>query len=160
MRFLRILFLVLLASLFVYGQDTETTVIGGKHIGSQVSNRPLMMRGLKLYKDATIRFRTDTTYIYSSGDDTLTIDAGLVIFTGGIEAQALADTNVFTTTATNDTVVVPGTTTSSMFLVSGSGLTVDQQDVLQWTAKADTLIVTRLAAGASGLKYSWWRVKR
>lgn len=77
-----------------------------------------------------------------------------------IFAAAVTDTNAFTGTATVDTVVVTGATVSSIFLVSGMFTAgVDQQDVLQWEARTDSLFVHRLAAGESGLKYSWLWVK-
>ena len=71
-----------------------------------------------------------------------------------------AGENVFTTTATKDTVVIKGTVTSDVFLVSPEYVAgVDQQDVLEWTVKTDTLIVSRLASGESALKYSWAKLK-
>lgn len=69
-------------------------------------------------------------------------------------------TNVFTTTAAVDTVVITGTTTTDIFIISGKYVAgVDQQDVLQWRAVTDTLFVTRLAAGESAGAYSWLRIK-
>ena len=69
-------------------------------------------------------------------------------------------TNVFTTTAAVDTVVISGTTTTDIFIISGKYVAgVDQQDVLQWRATTDTLFVTRLAAGESAGAYSWLRIK-
>ena len=70
-------------------------------------------------------------------------------------------TNVFTTTAAADTVVISGATSSDVYFISPNFVAgVDQQDVLQWTAKTDTLIVNRLASGESALKYSWLRIKK
>ena len=67
----------------------------------------------------------------------------------------------FTTTAAADTTVISGATTSDVYLISPNYVAgVDQQDVLQWTAKTDTLIVNRLAGGESALKYSWLRIKK
>ena len=69
-------------------------------------------------------------------------------------------TNVFTTTAAVDTVVITGTTTTDIFIISGKYVAgVDQQDVLQWSCTTDTLFVTRLAAGESAGAYSWLRIK-
>ncbi len=75
MKFVSVLFYLLLISILGYGQDTETNIGGGKHIGSQVSNRPLFTRGLKAYKDATIRFRDTGLIIYSSTDGKLVISS-------------------------------------------------------------------------------------
>lgn len=67
----------------------------------------------------------------------------------------------FTTTATADTTVISGATSSDVYFISGQYTAgVDQQDVLQWTAKTDTLIVTRMSSGESDLGYSWLRIKK
>ena len=67
--------------------------------------------------------------------------------------------NVFTTTATADTVVISGALATDNYFITGTGGSVDQQDVLQAEAKADTLIVHRLASGASALTYDWLRIR-
>lgn len=70
-------------------------------------------------------------------------------------------TNVFTTTAVADTVIISGATTSDVYFISPKYTAgVDQQDILQWRAKTDTLIVTRMADGESALEYGWLRIKK
>lgn len=95
-------------------------------------------------------------YISNVTDGTLLLSAATLDVNGTV-----AGTNVFTTTAAADTVVIAGTLSTDIFIVSGvrtSG-TVDQQDVLQAYAKTDTLIVIRLASGESALKYNWVRLR-
>jgi len=97
--------------------------------------------------------------------DDVTIGDDLSV-TGDISVTANLDLgavivgqDTFTTTAAADTVVISGALATDYYIVSGVGGSVDQQDVLQVEAKADTLIVHRLASGASGLVYNWIRVK-
>ena len=68
--------------------------------------------------------------------------------------------DAFTTTAAADTVLISGALATDKYWITAYGsAAVDQQDVLQAEAKADTLIVKRLANGASGLTYSYLRLK-
>lgn len=95
-------------------------------------------------------------YISNATDGVMELNAATLNVNGTV-----AGTNVFTTTAAADTVVISGTLSTDIFVVSGvytSG-TVDQQDVLQAYAKTDTLIVIRLASGESALKYNWIRLR-
>lgn len=65
----------------------------------------------------------------------------------------------FTTTAASDTTVISGALSTDTYIVSGKYVAgVDQQDVLQWVAKNDTLIVYRLANGESAAAYSYLRI--
>lgn len=67
----------------------------------------------------------------------------------------------FTTTAQACSVAISGATTSDVYFVTPNYVAgVDQQDVLEWTALTDTLVVRRLASGESGLKFSWLRIKK
>jgi len=68
-------------------------------------------------------------------------------------------TGTFTTTATNDTVVISGATSSDKYILSPYGSAVDSADVLMAWAKEDTLIVIRAGAGTSGLTYRYLRIK-
>lgn len=104
----------------------------------------------------------------TAGDDiSVTDDAtigGDATVTGAVTAGTLAlgttvvGQDTFTTTAEADTVLISGALATDFYLLTGCGGSVDQQDVLQAEAKADTLIVHRLASGASGLVYNWLRV--
>ena len=71
-----------------------------------------------------------------------------------------AGVDTFATTAEADTVLITGATATDLYFVTGVGGSVDQQDVLQVEAKVDTLVVHRLAAGASGLIYAWIRFSK
>ena len=90
---MRNLFVILVSLLLVFNlnaQESETNDARfGRNIGN-VSNRPLFNVGAKMYKDATIRFRSDTTYIYNQAGDSLTIDATDVTFTGTINGTNLS----------------------------------------------------------------------
>lgn len=123
-----------------------------------VSNQALFLKGLKAYSDQELYFRDTGIYIESSADGQLDIVSDGTINISGrlVNTASVADTNVFTTTAETDTVTIAGVTTSSIFVVSGMFTSaVDQQDVLQWEAIDGALVVHRLAAGETGLKYSW-----
>ncbi len=95
-------------------------------------------------------------YISNATDGVIELNAATLNVNGTV-----AGTNVFSTTDTADTVVIAGTLSTDIFVVSGvyTGGTVDQQDVLQALAKTDTLIVIRLASGESALKYNWIRLR-
>lgn len=95
-------------------------------------------------------------YISNATDGTMELNAATLNVNGTV-----AGTNVFTTTAAADTVVISGTLTTDIFIVTGVYTTgsVDQQDVLEAYAKTDTLIVIRLASGESALKYNWIRLR-
>ena len=90
-----------------------------------------------------------------------TIDFGTAILSFGgtkLDSGSTVGVDAFTTTATADTVVISGALATDIYIVNGRGGSVDQQDLLQVEAKADTLIVHRLAAGASALSYNWYRI--
>ena len=76
-----------------------------------------------------------------------------------VDSATVAGVDTFVTTATADTVVISGALATDLYFVVGRGGSVDQQDVLQVEAKADTLIVHRLASGASALVYNWLRIR-
>jgi len=147
-------------ALSVFGQD----VYNNRY--TRYIKTLLLMQGT-----AQIDFNTAASgeSINSSTADQLDIDATTEVEIGATTIDlngrtvfntTVADTNAFTGTATADTVVVTGATTSSVFVVSGMYLGgVDQQDVLQWDTRADTLIVYRLASGESAGKYSWFWLK-
>lgn len=68
--------------------------------------------------------------------------------------------DAFTTTATTDTVVVPGLTTDDVIFVQPFGTSLDAQDTqFQVSVLAGRFAVTRPASGASGLVYAWTRLK-
>ena len=66
--------------------------------------------------------------------------------------------DVFTSTDQVDTVLISGALATDKYIITGIGGSVDQQDVLQAESKVDTLIVHRVASGASALKYIWLRI--
>jgi hypothetical protein len=109
-------------------------------------------------------------YISNSSDDTVSISG--VLSTNNITAAYLTATglnldsgvtvgqDVFTTTAETDTVVIPGASTADMYFITGNFTSaIDQQDILQWEALSGKLVVHRMAAGESALKYSWLRIR-
>lgn len=81
--------------------------------------------------------------------------------TGTITHGALTHgTDVFTTTAETDTVTISGASVNDIYVVSAQWTAgVDQQDILEWEPISTGLVVHRMAAGESALKYSWFRVK-
>lgn len=81
---------------------------------------------------------------------------GIITLADGITIGS----DAFTTTAAADTVLLSGALATDIYFITGKGGSVDQQDVLQVEAKADTFIVHRLASGASGLTYNWLRFRK
>lgn len=71
------------------------------------------------------------------------------------DSFAVAFTDTFTTTLTADTVTVSGLTASDVIAVGGMGSTYNANDILFVQPGTGQFIVTRNAAGTSGLKY-WW----
>ena len=76
-----------------------------------------------------------------------------------VDSAVVMGVDAFSATETTDTVTISGAAATDFYVISGSGGSVDQQDVLQWEALAGKLVVHRLASGASGLSYSWLRIK-
>ena len=121
-------------------------------------------------QSAEIYFFDTGNYIYASADGKMGYVADGTgsddhTFTGTVTisdevtlASTVAGVDTFTTTATADTVLISGAAATDHYFLTAHGGSVDQQDVLQAEAKADTLIVHRLASGASGLVYSWLRL--
>lgn len=88
------------------------------------------------------------------GDD-LSITGELVL------GSLTIGTNVFTTTAASDTVLIDGADATDIYFICGNLTSaIDQQDVLQWQAISGALVVHRMASGESALKYSWIRINK
>ena len=92
---------------------------------------------------------------------------GALTISDGISGVIIVDTAVVAgrdaigTTLEKDTVVNSGAEATDIYLITPISETIDAQDnVIQATAKEDTLIVTRPASGASGLEYFWLRIKQ
>ena len=101
----------------------------------------------------------------------------LLLFAGALQAQTgvqddfklvgdgvwldwTVGVDTFATTLTADTVVFTEASASDIYFVSTQYVGgVDAQDApLEWTAKEDTLIVTRQASGESGSIYGYLRI--
>jgi hypothetical protein len=68
----------------------------------------------------------------------------------------------FSTTLRRLAVSVPGTTTTSLFLVtpvSSTDVVPVAGDLMAVNAKTDSLIILRPASGTSAIKVNWWRLK-
>ena len=100
-----------------------------------------------------------------SNFDSITLSGDLVVgdditVTGDVDlGDTVVGQDAFTTTATADTVSVTGGLATDIYMVTGIGGSVDQQDVLQVEAISGGFIVHRLASGASALEYNWLRIK-
>ena len=71
-------------------------------------------------------------------------------------------TGTFSTTLRRIAISVPGTTTSSLFMVvpvSATDVVPTTNDIMSINAKTDSLIVLRPASGTSGMQFNWWRFK-
>ena len=77
-----------------------------------------------------------------------------------LDSLVAIGTDVFTTTAATDTVVISGATVDDIYFITGILTSaIDQQDILQWESLAGKLVVHRMASGESALKYAWVRFK-
>lgn len=77
------------------------------------------------------------------------------------DSFAVAGTDTFTTTATVDTITITGMSATSYITVTPQGNTYNVNDILFAKPETNRLIVTRNAAGTSGLKYAWiWNRKK
>ena len=84
----------------------------------------------------------------------------LKVNTLSLDSLVSTGIDVFTTTAVTDSVVISGATTDDIYFVTGNLTSaIDQQDILQWQALTDTLVVHRMASGESALKYGWIRIR-
>ena len=102
----------------------------------------------------TIGLKGTTTI---TGNTTIT---GTLTTTGAVAfPSTVVGENVFATTAETDTVTISGALATDTYFISGQFTSaIDQQDILQWEAIAGKLVVHRMAAGESALKYSWLRI--
>lgn len=87
---------------------------------------------------------------------------GWLNLTDGVkDSFAVAGTDTFTTTATVDTITITGMSATSYITVTPQGNTYNVNDILFAKPETNRLIVTRNAAGTSGLKYTWiWNRKK
>ncbi len=87
---------------------------------------------------------------------------GWLNLTDGVkDSFAVAGTDTFTTTATVDTITITGMSATSYVTVTPQGNTYNVNDILFAKPETNRLIVTRNAAGTSGLKYAWiWNRKK
>jgi hypothetical protein len=129
------------------------SLIGAVLIFAGVASAQYYPHGYKL-EAPTIGLRGVTTV---TGNTTIT---GTLTTTGAVLLPStVVGENVFTTTAETDTVVIAGALATDTYFISGQFTSaVDQQDILQWQALDGKLVVHRMAAGESALKYSWLRI--
>lgn len=160
--------------------ESEDSKISFKVYTAGTETTPLALIGeqLTLANNEAISNATDGTIAFTDGSNNLMtiVDNGTTgnvtitgqgIISGNTQlngthldvSTTIAGQDTFATTASADTVVISGALESDLYFLTGVGGSVDQQDVLQAEAKADTLIVHRLASGASDLVYNWFRVR-
>lgn len=144
------LFLFLLLAVFAVSAfaQTEASLRG--------SIRARNLKPVKLVLDA----HSDSLALKAAMAEDETITADWTFSKAITGASDWRGSNTFTTTAIADTVVISGALATDYYIVMQTGTgSVDAQDVLMVEAKEDTLIVHRLASGASGLAYDWFRFK-
>lgn len=96
----------------------------------------------------------------TAGTTTTGLSSVLRAATLSLDSLVSIGIDIFTTTAVTDTVVISGATVDDIYFVTGNlTVAIDQQDILQWQALAGRLVVHRIAAGESALKYAWVRFK-
>jgi parallel beta-helix repeat protein len=86
----------------------------------------------------------DSSKIGTEGEWFRALDFGYGTFTGVEEA---------------DTILISGVEDTDFYLLTPYGTAVTANDVLMASAREDSLIVFRPAAGTDGLTYRWWRYK-
>jgi len=123
--------------------------LGYTNVSNGTSTDVMLVDSVSFTLGSTIGTGTKAFYAGATSLSSLSLDSAATI---GVDA--------FTTTAGTDTVLITGALTTDIYIISGKYTAgVDQQDILQWEALADTLIVHRMAAGESALGYSWMRIK-
>lgn len=123
------------------------SLIGAVLIFAGVANAQYYANDYKLTAPS-ITFQGNTTIT-----GTLTTSGAIAL------PSTVVGENAFTTTAETDTVVISGALATDTYFISGQFTSaIDQQDILQWEAIAGKLVVHRMAAGESALKYSWLRI--
>ena len=150
------------AAVISYGDDQDVTV-------THVADAALRINAAMMWE-----FRDADLSINSSVDGQLDIDADTeleiaattVDLNGALDVSGLftgssvtRGTASFTTTDHQDTVVVKGATTGSIFVVAVADTAIVAGDELGYIAGTDTLFVGRVDGTTSGLTYSWWHVK-
>ncbi len=78
---------------------------------------------------------------------------------GAITILTENGTDQFGATATADTVLLPGVTASSVFIVSPRTSAPGSGDILSWSVNTDTLFVYRVSSTSGVLQYSWMRLR-
>lgn len=168
-------FAILIVLLFVAQfapRPTDVWAQSSDYLWSLFIRNALTMQpdGSTSTQSSEIYFFDTGNYIYASADGKMAYVADGTstddhTFTGTVTisdevtlASTVAGVDTFTTTAAADTVLISGAAATDHYFLTAKGGSVDQQDVLQAEAKADTLIVHRLASGASGLVYNWLRL--
>lgn len=161
-----------------------TSISTGAITGAAISVTTITAVGTTLIKTGTGGSATDSSVVingssgsprvnlYGTDGDTYSIgvntsDAALFAGASGgysfdqpllLPATVIGE-DVFETTAETDTVTISGALTTDTYIISGQYTAgVDQQDILQWEAISGKLVVHRMAAGESALKYSWLRI--
>lgn len=142
--------IILLAFIvLVYAENIRDVL----HIQPNADNaKTLMVRDADAVEVFSVN--TSTAGVVVTGTQSV---SGRTTLSGALTGNAaIRGTNVFTTTAEVDTVVISGLLATDFVFVTCEYLGgVDQQDVLQAEIKADTLIVHRLAAGESAGVYNY-----
>lgn len=65
--------------------------------------------------------------------------------------------NTFTTTALLDTVLITGALATDVYIIQMKDTTATK--LTTYTAKAESLVVTRAYGGTSGASYQWYRIR-
>lgn len=154
----RFIFLLFFISTIFYAQSKQDLLNNLQRGGniSIVSATPLSTHYVLTWDGDEIKIVTVSNLGSQGVFETLVADIVAPVALQ-MDSAATCGVDTFATTAEADTVEILGALATDLYLVTGRGGSVDQQDVLQVEAKADTLIVHRLASGASGLVYNWFR---
>ena len=137
----------------IYGQEQDVAKITGDVIGvPKPTEYPSWLMG----KDADNNSGVPTYYVIATQE---LVDTVMSYLAATFVSLEYIGEDVFTTTAVTDSVVITGALSTDTYFITGQFTSaIDQQDILQWQAINDTLVVHRMADGESALKYSWLRI--
>lgn len=165
-------FFILFLLVYAGATNFDRIVLGSGNYGSD----PNSTADITLQNDEYISNSSDGTISFGSAilSTSGALSSGTIISSGDISGvDLIADsaageiklgvlsvgTASFTTTDTEDTVVISGSLASDLYFLGINDATPVANDELSYTAVAGSLFVHRPAGTTSGLAYSWLRIK-
>jgi len=93
-------------------------------------------------------------------DSLRALSAPYIKFAGPLKGDStIAGVAAFTTTDTEDTVLIAGIGPSDVFVIAINDASPVDDDLISWTVNTDTLFIWRETGTTSALSYSYIRIK-